>query len=351
VATIRDVAQLAGVSTATVSHVLNSTRAVSDLSKERVLAAMEQLHYQPNAVARSLRMSETLTIGLIVPDVEIPFFAKVARSIEAAANDVGYNVILCNSGWSLNQELLYLDNLLARRVDGLICISLLMTSEHVAPLLKRHTPVIWFEQTRTGGLFDSVVIDNFKGAYDATTHLIAHGHRRIGCILGLPNSQLTIDRLAGYRHALHEHGLPFDDTLLCAGDYTPPTGLAGMRRLLDLPDPPSAVFAYNDMMALGAMQAVSERGLRVPDHIAVIGFDGIALTEHTCPPLSTVEQPIAEMSRLAIDMLLDRINDRAPRESRTVVVQPHLVCRASTLGSSADTQTHSPNSSTEASFV
>lgn len=350
-ATIRDVAQLAGVSTATVSHVLNSTRAVSDLSKERVLAAMEQLHYRPNAVARSLRMSETLTIGLIVPDVEIPFFAKVARSIEAAANDVGYNVILCNSGWSLNQELLYLDNLLARRVDGLICISLLMTSEHVAPLLKRHTPVIWFEQTRPGSVFDAVVIDNFKGAYDATNHLIAQGHRRIGCILGLSNSQLTIDRLAGYRRALHDHGLPFDGTLLCAGDYTPPTGLAGMRRLLDLPEPPSAVFAYNDMMALGAMQAVSERGLRVPDHIAIIGFDGIALTEHTCPPLSTVEQPIAEMSRLAIGMLLDRINDRAPRVSRTVIVEPHLVCRASTLGSSADTQTHSPNSSTEASFV
>jgi LacI family transcriptional regulator len=221
----------------------------------------------------------------------------------------------------------------------------------VAPLLKRHTPVIWFEQTRPGGLFDAVVIDNFKGAYDATAHLIAHGHRRIGCILGLPNAQLTIDRLAGYQSALREHGLPFDDSLLCAGDYTPPTGLAGMRRLLDLPEPPSAVFAYNDMMALGAIQAVSERGLRVPDDIAIIGFDGIALTEHTCPPLSTVEQPIAEMSRLAIDMLLDRINDRAPHESRTVVVEPHLVCRASTLGSSADTQAHSPNSSAEASFV
>ena len=124
-----------------------------------------------------------------------------------------------------------------------------------------------------------------------------------------------------------------------------------MRQLLDLPEPPSAIFAYNDMMALGAMQAISERGLRVPDHIAVIGFDGIALTEHTCPPLSTVEQPIAEMSQLAIGMLLDRINDRAPRESRTVVVEPRLVCRASTLGNRVDTQTHLPNSSTEASFV
>jgi LacI family transcriptional regulator len=351
VATIRDVAQLAGVSTATVSHVLNNTRAVSDVSKERVLAAMERLNYQPNAVARSLRMSETLTIGLIVPNVEIPFFARVARCIEAAANEVGYNVILCNSGWSLSQELLYLDNLRARRVDGLICISLLMTNEHIAPMLKRHMPVVWFEQARTGGVSDAVVIDNFKGAYEATAHLIAQGHRRIGCILGIAHSALTIDRLAGYQRALKDHGLPFDETLLCAGDYMPPTGLAGARRLLDLPEPPSAIFAYNDMMALGAMQAISERGLRAPDHIAIIGFDGIALTEHTCPPLSTVEQPIPEMSQMAIGMLLDRINDRAPGESRTALVEPRLVCRASTLGYTADARTHSLNSSTEASLA
>jgi LacI family transcriptional regulator len=332
VATIRDVAQLAGVSTATVSHVLNNTRAVSDGSRDRVLAAMEQLHYQPNAVARSLRMSETLTIGLIVPDVEIPFFAWVARCIEASANEAGYNVILCNSGWSLNRELLYLDNLLARRVDGLICISLSMTSEHVAPMLKRHAPVVWFEQTRSGGQSDAVIIDNFKGAYAATAHLIAQGHRRIGCILGLDRSQLTVDRLAGYRQALKDNGLSFDEALLCPGDYTPPTGLAAAHQLLALREPPSAIFAYNDMMALGAMQAINERGLRIPDDIAIIGFDGIALTKYSCPPISTVEQPIPEMCRLAIRMLLDRINDRAPMDARTVVVEPRLICRSSTLG-------------------
>lgn len=350
-ATIRDVAQLAGVSTATVSHVLNSTRAVSDAAKDRVFGAMEQLNYRPNAVARSLRVSATLTIGLIVPDVEIPFFARVARCIEAAANAAGYNVILCNSGWSLKQELLYLDNLLARRVDGLICISLEMTSEHVAPMLKRHTPVVWFEQTRPGSRFDAVVIDNYKGAYEATAHLIAQGHRRIGCIHGLGHTQLTVDRLAGYQHALKDHGLEFDNALLFTGDYTPPTGLTGAHRLLALPEPPTAIFAFNDMMALGAMQALSERGLRVPDHVAIIGFDGIGLTEHTCPPLSTVEQPIPEMSRLAIGMLLDRINDRAPPESRTAVVEPRLICRASTLGQPLNLDNRSLNSSPEASLV
>jgi LacI family transcriptional regulator len=351
VATIRDVAQLAGVSTATVSHVLNSTRAVSEQSKDRVLAAMEQLNYQPNAVARSLRVSETLTIGLIVPDVEIPFFAWVARCIEDAARDAGYSVILCNSGWSFNQELRYLDNLRARRVDGLICISVLLTNEHVAPLLKRHMPVVWFEQARVDGISDAVVIDNVKGAYDATTHLIAQGHHRIGCVLGLGQALLTTDRIVGYRQALSDAGIAFDAALLYAGDYEPSAGLAGARQLLALPEPPTAIFAFNDMMALGALQAANERGLRVPDQLALIGFDGIALTEYTSPPLSTVRQPIPEMCRIAISMLLDRINDRAPNESRTVLIEPTLVKRASTLGLVADTLTTSPYSSTEAQLV
>jgi LacI family transcriptional regulator len=332
VATIRDVAQLAGVSTASVSHVLNDTRAVSDDLRERVRAAMEQLSYRPNAVARSLRLSETLTIGLIVPDVEIPFFARYAHFIEAAASDIDYNVILCNSNWSLDHELRYLDHLAARRVDGLICISLSMTAEHMAPLLRRNAPVIWLEETRPGHEFDAVVIDNFKGAYDATSHLIKLGHRRIGCITGRAKTQLIIDRVAGYIQALDEHRLAHDEQLRQPGDYSAPSGYRVANKLLDLPVPPTAIFAFNDMMALGAMRAINERGLRVPADVAVIGFDGIALTEHTYPPLSTVEQPIPEMSERALKMLIERINGTAPPDSRTIMVEPRLIIRQSTIG-------------------
>ncbi len=336
-ATIRDVAQLAGVSTATVSHVLNETRTVSEDLRERVLAAMETLNYRPNAVARSLRVSETLTLGLIVPDVELPFFARMARCIEAAASEVGYNVILCNSNWSLKQELRYLDHLLARRVDGLVCISVSLTAEHVEPILRRNAPVVWLEDTRLGQRFDSVIVNNFRGAYDATVHLIEQGHRRIGCISGPIRSKLRIDRLAGYSKALADYGLAHDEQLIHEGDYTPPSGVRLSRVLLDLPDPPTAIFAFNDMMALGVMQTLNERGLHIPHDIAVIGFDGIALTEHTCPPLSTVEQPIAYMSQLAITMLVDRINGQGPPESRTVVVEPRLIVRESTVGARAHT--------------
>ena len=330
-ATIRKVADLAGVSTATVSHVINDTRAVSGALTTRVLNAMEQLDYQPDIIARSLRRRETLTVGLIVPSIEIPFFARVAAGIEAAANDVGYSVILCNTGWSLSREVHYLNNLLARRVDGLLCISLAMSAEHIAPVLRRRTPVVVFERTMPGVEVDAVEIDNVQGAFDATAHLLDLGHRRVGCITGLPNSNLNEERIHGYRQALTERGIPFDPSLLRTGDYTAAAGVRESLELIRLPEPPSAIFAFNDLMAMGVMQAVQERGLRIPADVAVIGFDGLAITAHCYPPLSTVEQPVAEMSVAAIAMLLDRIKGGAA-PARVQTFAARLVTRASTVG-------------------
>jgi LacI family transcriptional regulator len=331
-ATIRDVAALADVSTATVSHVLNDTRPVSQALRDRVLVAMARLSYQPDAVARSLRCRETLTIGLFVPSLEIPFYAWVAGSIETAAHNAGYNVILCNSGWSLQRELSAIDELLARRVDGLVCISLGVRAEHIRPVLKRGTPMVWFERSLPGTDLDAVFVNNFKGAYDATQHLIELGHRRIGCITGLVNSQLSNERVDGYRKALADAGISFDPALLQRGDYMPPSGRLGAEVLLAQSDPPTAIFAFNDLMAMGALQAFTRLGRRIPDDVALIGFDGVALAEHTCPPLSTIEQPIPAMAATAIKLLLDRINDDAPPQGRVVTAEPRLIVRASTVG-------------------
>lgn len=332
-ATIRTVADLAGVSTATVSHVINDTRSVSAPLTARVLEAMERLQYHPDVVARSLRRRETLTLGLLVPSVEIPFFAVVARDIEAAANEAGYSVILCNSGWSLQREVHYLNDLLARRVDGLLCISLAMTGEHIAPLLRRNTPVVLFDEGTMPGIeLDAVEIDNFQGGYDATVHLLELGHRRIGCITGIPNSPLNDARIRGYWQALEQYEVSYDPCLLLTGDYSPGSGLEHARTLLDLPARPTAVFAFNDLMAMGVMQAVHERGMRVPDDMAVIGFDGLALTEHTCPPLSTIAQPTAAMSAAAIAMLLERIRGSAADAPRVKTFKATLLARASTVG-------------------
>jgi LacI family transcriptional regulator len=333
VATIRTVADLAGVSTATVSHVINDTRAVSAPITARVLDAMQQLHYHPDVVARSLRRRETLTLGLLVPSVELPFFAVVARDVEAAASDLGYSVILCNSGWSLDRERQYINNLLARRVDGLLCISMDMTAEHIAPLLRRNTPVVLFDEGTMPGIeLDAVEIDNFRGAYDATVHLLELGHRRIGCVTGIGNSPLNDARIHGYRQALGQTGIAFDPDLLYEGDYSAQSGLAHGRALLGSLAPPTAVFAFNDLMAMGVMQAAHERGMRIPIDLAVIGFDGLPMTAFTSPPLSTVEQPVPAMSVAAIAMLLDRIRGTAPTEPRVQTFRATLVARASTVG-------------------
>jgi LacI family transcriptional regulator len=297
-----------------------------------VLDAMEQLDYHPDVVARSLRRRETLTIGLMVPTVEIPYFARVAATAEAAANDAGYSVILCNSDWSLPRELHYLKNLLARRVDGLLCISLALTAEHIAPVVRRRTPVVVFERAMPGIDLDVVEIDNFQGAHDATRHLIELGHRRIACITGLGDSIINTERMRGYRDALARSGIPFDPALLFAGDYTEQSGARHADALLALPQPPTAIFAFNDLMAIGLMQAADERGRRVPDDLAVIGFDGLALAEYTSPPLSTVAQPVAEMSAAAIAMLLDRIKGIATPGARVRTFTTTLVARASTVG-------------------
>jgi LacI family transcriptional regulator len=333
VATIRSVADLAGVSTATVSHVINETRVVSAPTTARVLDAMERLHYHPDVVARSLRRRETLTLGLLVPSVELPFFAVVARDVEAAASDLGYSVILCNSGWSLDRERQYINNLLARRVDGLLCISMDMTAEHIAPLLRRNTPVVLFDEGTMPGIeLDAVEIDNFRGAYDATVHLLELGHRRIGCVTGIGNSPLNDARIHGYRQALGQAGIAFDPDLLYEGDYSAQSGLAHGRALLGSLAPPTAVFAFNDLMAMGVMQAAHERGMRIPIDLAVIGFDGLPMTAFTSPPLSTVEQPVPAMSVAAIAMLLDRIRGTAPTEPRVQTFRATLVARASTVG-------------------
>lgn len=293
---------------------------------------MKELSYRPDAVARSLRCRETRTIGMFVPSLEIPFYAWIAGSIESAAHAAGYNVILCTSGWSLQRELSAIDDLLARRVDGMVCISLEVRAEHIRPVLKRGTPVVWFERTMPRIDLDAVFVDNAKGGYDATRHLIELGHRRVGCITGLANSQLSDDRVAGYRAALADAGIGFDPRLLQRGDYMPPSGWRGAEALLAQPDPPTAIFAFNDLMAMGALQALSRLGRRIPDDVAVIGFDGVALAEFTCPPLSTIEQPIPAMATSAIQLLLDRIDGAVPPHGRNVVVEPRLIERASTVG-------------------
>jgi LacI family transcriptional regulator len=336
-ASIRDVAQRANVSTATVSHVINGTRYVSPELTKRVQSVMEELSYRPDAVARSLRRRETLTIGLLIPSVEIPFFASVAYSVERAAADNGYNIILCNSEWRPAEERIHLKDLIARRVDGLICISAGMNAEQIAPVIEADTPVVTFERPMLDTGLDAVGIDNLKGGYIATKHLLELGHRRIAAITGLTISTLSSERLQGYRSALIEAGLAVDSSLVFYGDYLPQTGRLAMEHFLSLPEKPTAVFAFNDMMALGVLRTLNDHALQVPEDMAVVGFDGIHSSQYMSPALTTVRQPISEMGRLAVELLLDRIRGKSYDQAQYIKLEPELIIRASTVGRSSTT--------------
>lgn len=329
-ATMKDVAQRAGVSVATVSHVINNTRFVSDPLRQRVERAMEELDYQPDAVARSLRRRETHTIGLIVPDNSNPFFAEVARGIEDRGFELGYSVILCNSDSKVQKELEYLNVLTSKRVDGIVFIAATARSQHVESLVNSGIPVVIVDRKMPSVRADAVLVDNFHGGYEATRHLLDLGHRRIGCIAGPSDLTPSADRVAGYRMALEEFGVDPDDDLVVRGDYYASSGERAVWRFLELDRPPTAIFACNDLMAIAAMKTLVDNGLRVPQDVAVVGFDDIALASYVNPPLTTVAQPKYEMGTITVDVLLQRVKGEGPEERQEILLECQLVVREST---------------------
>jgi LacI family transcriptional regulator len=305
--TIRQVAKRAGVSATTVSHVINKTRFVSDDTRGKVLAAMHELGYRPNALARSLRRGETHTLGLILPDSANPFFAEVGRSVEEAAFEHGYSVILCNSEGDIQKENLYVDVLSKKQVDGIIFVATEGQADSLQTLLEQDMPVVLVDRDLPDAQVDAVLTDNHQGGYLATQHLIRLGHRRIACLMGPSFLTPSAYRMYGYRSALEEAGLPFTEELIDQGDFHPQAGKKATARLLQKTDPPTAIFVCNDMMAIGALSALIEAGRQVPNDVAVVGFDDIELATYTIPPLTTVEQPKRIMGQCAIELLLARI--------------------------------------------
>jgi len=317
------------VSVTTVSHVVNGTRRVSDGLRQQVLTAVNELGYQPNALARSLRSKKTHTIGLVVPDSANPFFAEVARGIEDVSFEEGHSVILCNSDGDLRKELLYTDLLVEKQVDGILFVAAGFSAEHILRLLERRIPVVVVDREIPGVSVDSVLTDNEQGGWLATHHLIKLGHRRIGCITGPSDLTPSADRVTGYQRALQQSGLPVESELVVRGEFQSDSGYQAAHSLLGMKDPPAAVFACNDLMAVGVLGAAYERSLQVPDQLSVVGFDDIGLASFTNPPLTTVAQPKREMGALAARMLLDRMHDPelAPRRR---LLETKLVVRRST---------------------
>jgi LacI family transcriptional regulator len=349
-ATIYDVAQIAGVSISTVSHVLNDTRFVSKETRARVIAAVEKLNYRPSSLARAMVRQETRTIGLIVPDNANPFFAELARGIENHGFAAGYSVLLCNSDRNTAKELAYLDMLIAKRVDGVVYMTSDMARDRLRPLQQQRIPVVTFDRPYEGT--DTFLIDNYQGGYDATCHLIGLGHTRIACIGGPDAGTRSNDRVLGYRTALADAGLPLDPSLVLASDWTFRSGRDQAQALLSLAAPkglpplgaPTAIFACNDTLAIGAMAAARAYGLNVPRDLSVIGYDNISLSAFAAPPLTTMATPIEAIGQRLCQLLLDRIGGHLPPEAQVFTATSTLLLRESTAPPPRRRRSRSPRS-------
>jgi LacI family transcriptional regulator len=328
-ATIKDVAALAGISYTTVSHVLNKSRPVSDQVRIKVEAAILQLDYVPSAVARSLKAKSTSTIGLLIPNGVNPYFAELARGIEDYCERNGFCVILCNSDDNPDKQRGYLRVLLEKRVDGLIVSSVGGDPGLDGGLAGVRTPMVAVDRELEGVEADLVRVDHELGGYLATRHLLELGHRHIACIHGPAQTSVARLRLGGYERAMAEANIDIQPHWVTGSDYTSPGGYAAAVKLLEY-DPPTAIFAGNDMIGIGVLRAAAERNIRVPRDLSVVGFDDIEMSRYVYPALTTVGQSIMKLGESAAQMLLRRISESYQGVIEQRVVPPSIVLREST---------------------
>ncbi len=305
--TIVDVADLAGVSYATVSRVINNKDHVSSEKRERVLRAMAQLGYTTNLQARSLAGGASHVVGLLVNYLGSGYAAEIIRGIDAALQANQYDLLLYSAHLHKTREAAYVTKLTRHLADGLLLILPQQAQTYLDALRQRRFPHVLIDYLSEGEDAPSVATTNFRGAYDAVAYLLQRGHRRIGFITGDMETGSARQRLAGYQAALNDHTLADDPQLVCQGRFFQTQGYQCTHQLLALPNPPTAIFASNDTMAFGVMEAARERGLQLPDDLSIIGFDDIPQATHVHPQLTTVRQPLDEMGQRAALLLLHYI--------------------------------------------
>ncbi|GAF24864.1 transcriptional regulators [Moorella thermoacetica Y72] len=326
--TIYDVAKKAGVSTATVSKVINKKGSVGQETTERVLKAIEELGYKPNLIAQALSGKNTHTIALILPDITNPFFAEIARGVEDRARELGYNVVLCNTDNDTVKEEEYVTALQQKNIDGFIFATATKDDPVIPRLYKQDIPISLIVRDLPGVNVSTVLVDDYQGGYIATRHLTELGHRRIGLIVGPLNIASYTERLRGYVQALSEVGQPFIPELVLSGRNRIDEGHKLGLSLLSIEEPPTAVFVANDPIAVGVMKAAVTLDYKLPQDLSIVGYDNTVFASICDPPLTSVAQPVDEMGRMVAELTIKAIGgDRTPYR---VVLPPSLVERQST---------------------
>jgi LacI family transcriptional regulator len=327
--TIQEVARHAGVSIATVSRVLNHTARVTPEVEARVRAAMKELNYQPNRAARSMRANHSQIIGLLITDIQNPFFTTLVRGVEDVAQHNGFSLILCNSDEDPRKEQHYIEILCAERVAGAIVVP---TREQARTLQRFHEhqiPVVTVDRRVRDGQTDAVLTDNHRGARGAILHLYENGYRRIGIVSGPKTATTGRERFEGYLQALSEVGLPRDSLLQRHGSFKAESGYHLTNELLDLESPIDALFVSNNLMTLGALEAIHARNLRIPDDIAIVGFDEMPWAALSSISLTTVTQPVYEIGSTAALRLFQRLQNPTAFTRQEIILAPTLCIRGS----------------------
>lgn len=327
--TIREVAERAGVSTMTVSRVLNESQKVQPETRQKVEQAIKELGYVPNALARGLSSQKTGVLALIVPDVANPFFTKLVRGAENVAWQNGYRTLLCNTENDLQREKAYIEDMVTQRIEGaLVSPTSDHSRRHLSMLEKHEVPVVMIDRSVEGVQYDLVEGDNLGGARRLVEHLIGLGHRRIAMVGGPLDISTSRDRLKGYRQALEAAGIAYEPELVIQTNVDQRGGYQAVKQLLQLKPRPQAVFSVNNLVAVGIVQGVREAGLNVPKDLALVCFDDIEHASIICPFLTVMAQPAESFGTLALQLLLERISGRS-LERRHVVLSTELIIRES----------------------
>ena len=327
--TIRDVAKLAGVAPITVSRVVNDSGYVSKETRARVEAAIEELGYVPNMLGPSLRFKQTMTLAMVVTDIANPFWTTVTRGVEDIAQANGYSTILCNTDESEEKQEQYLQMLLRRRIDGILLVPASSSPEPIRLIQKQGTPVVVLDRDVPDVDVDMVRADSEYGAYQLAKHLISFGHQRITILAGPQSVSTAVDRVNGFCRAYTEFGLDPCDTQVIWGNYTQESGYEMAQKALAARPLPTALFAANNFVAIGALRALKEQNFRIPEDISMVAFDDIPLAFTIEPFLTVATQPAREMGKQAVRLLLERIREDAGRPSEQVILPTGMIIRTS----------------------
>ncbi|WP_372663655.1 LacI family DNA-binding transcriptional regulator [Cohnella sp.] len=325
--TIYDVAKAAGVSTATVSKVINNTGRISEKTKEKINRIIEELNFRPNVIASAMKGKSTYQIAFLIPDVSNPVYAEYLKQIEERGQELGYNIVMCSTDDQADKEARHINLLKQRRIDGFIIASKFKNVALLKQLISEKFPVVLFAHERPELSVSSVTVDDYIGGYMAASHLLALGHRRVGVIA--EESVSSKERIRGYKSALSESDITVEDHLIViSGPAVLDAEIAAVK-LLDREDRPTAIFGCNDLLAIGVMQASRARGIQVPEQLSVIGFDDTLLCSIVSPKLTSISQPLRELGKEVMDMMIRKIEqDEVPKQR--VRMLPEISVKEST---------------------